>query len=893
MNPGTRLDHYELVDKIGEGGMGVVWRARDTSLDREVAIKVLPASFTADASRLARFEREAKVVASLSHPNIVSIYGFGTADGVTYAAMELLQGRSLREHLDEGPLPLRKAVDVARQIASGLDAAHACGVVHRDLKPDNVFITPDGRAQILDFGLAGSEANGTGQGSGESRTRLTDPGTVVGTAGYMAPEQARGGEAGAAADIFALGVILHEMLSGGQPFHRETTAETLTAILREEPPDPTVAGSPAPPTLARIVRRCLEKSPEERFQNARDLAFALEGAVTDSGLSAPSIAAAPPRPSTPTRGSAMLATLAIAVVAFAAGWMLRPTPAEIAPPRVTELTFTGADSQPDASPDGRLIVFRSSRTGVSRVWLRQVDGGGEQPLTDGPDWRPRFAPDGQSVGFLRLDGETYSGYRVPIVGGQPRKLIENVTAIAWSPDGRELAFLRGGPSNTAGDASLGVLDLESGAERVIARYPEWELYGLSWSDDSRRIATTKASSQGGGGAWRLIVVGRDGEGLQELSVGDEALISSPTWAGSDALIYAKSATTVSGSPAPNAIMRQTLGDGIERPLLWEPYLFPLRGAFVETTFITILGNDRLVYDTARQLQTINELDIETGVIRTLVEGVSSDRQPDYSPDGSTVLFTSNRSGNVDLFAYELDTDRLVQLTEHPGGDWDGGYTPDGGSIMWSSDRGGHLEIWMSDADGANPRQVSRDGVDAENPTMTADGEWIVYSSGRPEAPGIYKVRPDGTDTTLLHGGSFTNPEVSPDGRHALFVINELSSLRNDVNVIEVDTGRLVDFEITIEYQPGSPNTTYGRGRWMPDGSAIAFIGIDDAGQPTVWIQDFVPGADTSASRRQPLGMERAGLVESFEVSPDGRRFVLSTVRTIRVLKQAEGLPPLR
>ena len=893
MNPGTRLDQYEIVDKIGEGGMGAVYKARDTSLDRDVAVKVLPPSFTADAGRVARFEREAKALAALSHPNIVGIYGFGTCEGVTYAAMELLEGMSLREHLDEGPLPLRKAVDIARQMATGLDAAHAGGIVHRDLKPDNVFITPDGRARILDFGLASDNETGLSGSSDDSgtRTRLTNPGTIVGTVGYMSPEQARGTEAGPAADLFALGVMLHEMLSGKHPFDRETTAETLTAILREEPPEPTVGSSSAPAALARVVRRCLEKSPEERFRSANDLAFALESSIADSGASQPAIPASAKATQSSRSRSGIVVATAVALLAFGAGWWLRPEPPTVEPPRVKELTFTGQDSQPAVSPDDRLIAFRSTRGGVSRIWLRRVDGGGEQPLTEGSDFRPGFSGDSQWVTFVRRDADLYSAYRVSVLGGQQRKLIEDVLEVAWSPDGRNLAFLRGNRSADAG-VMLGVMDLESRQERVLTSVEGRNLLGVSWSDDSQRIATTKAGTQGASGDFRLLVADITTDDVQEIDLSGNVQLSSPIWAGNDAVIYAEASTAVSGTPEPMRIVRYDLTREQGRTLLWEPYLFSLAGVRSPGASISILGGDRLIFETFRQVQTIQELDAEDGALRTLSAAVSSDRQPSYSPDGTKALFTSNRSGNVDLFAHEFATGQLVQLTDHAASDWDGAYTPDGESILWSSDRGGSLEIWIADADGANPRQLTNHGANAENPTMTADGEWVIYSNGDPNATGLYKVRPDGTDATLLIAGNWTNPEVSHDGRFALFIENDAAGLVNTLGVVEVATGEIVDFQIAVEYSPESPNVAYGRGRWMPGDEAIAFVGVDSDGETTLLIQDFIPGQDTTASRRKPLGADAAGVVESFGVSPDGKRFALASLRIVHVLKMAEGLDPL-
>jgi Tol biopolymer transport system component len=587
-----------------------------------------------------------------------------------------------------------------------------------------------------------------------------------------------------------------------------------------------------------------------------------------------------------------VAALMLAAVTFAAGWWLRPPPPLAGPPVVRELTFTGEDTQPDVSPDGRLIAFTSQRNGISQIWLRQVDGGGEQPLTEGPDWRPSFSPDSQSVAFIRADGDRYSAFRVPVVGGQPRKLIENVREVSWSPDERQLAFVRGS-SGTDEDTAVGVLDSETGQERILATRGEWELFGLRWSADSRRLAMMKASVQGGAGNWKLMIIDTATDAVVEIDVGANSLISNPNWAGEDALIFAKSETTVTGTPRPSAIVRYELATGAERPLFWEPYLFPLRGSFTQTTRLSLLGNDRIVFDTLRQVQGLWELDRAAGTLRPIRQGVSMDRQPAYSPDGSRLVFTSNRSGNVDLFAYEFGTDRLLQITDHPASDWDGGYTPDGRSILFSSDRSGNLEIWIADADGSNPRQVTNTGVNAENPTMTADGEWIVYSSGDPADPGIYKIRPDGTDATLLVVGALSNPEVSHDGRYALYVAGDEAKQRTQLRVVEVTTGEVTGFVSETAWEPGSANVTYNRARWMAGDEAVAFLGIDERGRPAIWVQDFDPDRDTNATRRKLTDVEIAGVTESFGISPDGNRAVIAVVRNLNILKMAENLGPLR
>src|SRR5271154_4079087 len=288
LSPGSKLGPYDIQAPIGAGGMGEVYSARDARLSRDVAIKILPASFSTDPDRLRRFAQEARAAAALNHPNILSIYDIGDDHGAPYVVSELLEGETFRDRLRSGPLPSRKAIDYAQQIARGLAAAHEKGIVHRDLKPENVFLTNDGRVKILDFGLAKLTRPETGDSSGNAPTQQvgTDAGTVMGTVGYMSPEQVRGKPADARSDIFAFGAILYEMLSGKRAFHGDSAADTMSAILKDEPPELSETNRNVSPALERIVRHCLEKNPESRFHSASDIAFDLEHLSGISGSSA-------------------------------------------------------------------------------------------------------------------------------------------------------------------------------------------------------------------------------------------------------------------------------------------------------------------------------------------------------------------------------------------------------------------------------------------------------------------------------------------------------------------------------------------------------------------------------------------------------------------------------
>src|SRR5271163_778102 len=369
---GTKLGPYEIIAPIGAGGMGEVYRARDTRLGREVALKVLPESFSRDADRLRRFEQEARAVAALNHPNILAIHDIGEESGSPFIVSELLEGNSLRAELDQGPLPARKASDYAAQIAQGLAAAHDKNIVHRDLKPENIFLTKEGRVKILDFGLAKlAPAHGAKGDSSHSdgltlTSSPTEAGVVMGTAGYMAPEQVRGSAVDSRTDIFAFGAVLYEMVSGQRAFRRDTAAETMTAILKEDPPELSDLAHPVSPGLERIVRRCLEKQPEQRFQSAKDLAFALEalsgttssGSTSRTGVNA-AIAAKPEKP----RWLGYLTAAALSVALGAAiVWYSRPAPSP--PAAFNRVSFhRGEVIDARFAPDGKTVIYSAKLNG--------------------------------------------------------------------------------------------------------------------------------------------------------------------------------------------------------------------------------------------------------------------------------------------------------------------------------------------------------------------------------------------------------------------------------------------------------------------------------------------------------------------------------------------------
>ena len=439
---GARLGPYEILGPLGAGGMGEVYRARDERLGREVAVKVLPADSSSDPDRLRRFEQEAKAVGALNHPNLLAVFDTGQHEGNPYVVFELLDGTTLRQVVGHAALPPRKAVEYAVQIAHGLAAAHEKGIVHRDIKPENLFVTRDGRVKILDFGLA--KLRPKLDPDAATISAATDVGVVLGTAGYMSPEQVRGDPADHRADIFGFGAVLYEMLSGTRPFRGETTAEVMTAILREDPPE---LGKPdIPPGLERVVRRCLEKRLEERFQSARDIAFALEAV---SGASSAALVAGVGRAEKRRRN--VLRALAAVMIAGALGvgyhWVLQHGTAP-PPPSYTQLTFRrGLVLSARFAPDGQTIVYGAGWEGQpSQVFSARLGSPESSPLGLPDGTIMSISPSGE---LAILTGQMHSlGMpprtlaRVPLAGGAPRDVAVNVVGADWAPDGRSLAVAR-------------------------------------------------------------------------------------------------------------------------------------------------------------------------------------------------------------------------------------------------------------------------------------------------------------------------------------------------------------------------------------------------------------------------------------------------------------------
>jgi hypothetical protein len=763
--PGQRLNGYEILSLVGAGGMGEVYRARDTRLNREVALKILPPEMAGNAAAFARFEREAQAVAALSHPNILAVHDFGRTDAHSYVVFELLQGATLRERLEAGALPVRKAVDYARQAADGLAAAHARGIIHRDIKPDNLFVTDDGRVKILDFGLAQTAAAGPGEDTTSAHTRaaLTDAGTVMGTMGYMAPEQIRGQAVDHRADLFALGATLYEMCTGRRAFKAATPADTMSAVLNSDPPELTVPGQAPPPALDRIVRRCLEKQPAERFQSARDLSFALDALSSLSGPGAGSssgpMAAAPPPPA-PRRGWVLPAASA-AVLALVAGLGLgrvlwpqqAPLPAPAPPPALRadfgSTLSTGTSVLVALSPDGRRLVYSdvSRSTGSRELVLRELATGATTPLPDSSDailadWSPR------SDAVLYVSGPELRLFRV---GERTSRLVSGVRegfrGLAWLSDDSLIACY-------IGTEMLQRLSLNGGPPVVLMRRSEGGAGYLLPRRIERRTDHVLALTGGRPVNDRELVVIRLADG-QVTTVSDGFAI------GAIASGYLLQPQPNGLFATPFDVERLALtGDPVRiaDPIVWDP---PTGISSLSVSDAGVLAFEPTV-DRVAQFEWLSESGRSLGLVGP----------PDYygafalSPDGARIVARLVPNQRAPLGSL-----RLIDIARNLASPV---ATPDGlvSDPVWTSD-GTRIVYRLSDAlmrqsPFSDTAETLRGGESLYPDAMSRDGRWLLV--GRPERAGGYglfavagdgkgELQPVSTDGPASDEGAF-----APDGR---------------------------------------------------------------------------------------------------------------------------------
>jgi len=897
---GTTLGPYAITAKLGEGGMGEVYRARDTKLEREVAIKVLPAAFVEDHERLARFEREARLLAQLNHPNIAHIYGLEASGDSHALVMELVEGPTLAERMESGPLPLQESLSLARQIAEALEEAHEKGIIHRDLKPQNIKASLEGKIKVLDFGLAKAmDPVGAASGSPSASQLAHSPtltmgatvqGMILGTAAYMAPEQARGGNVDRRADVWAFGVVLYEMLTGETLFAADTVPDTLARVLTREI-DLSKLPEGVPTAVRRLIRRCLVRSPKDRLHSIADARIVLDdvlaGKIEESVAPAAAEAAAAPRPLgvrlLPWLGGALAGIL---IGGFAVSrWTGGPASSSVGEARMQTLVAGGVSYDPSLSPDGKTLAFTSIRNGETRVWIKDLVSGSESALCRSPSFAPKFSPDGTSLLFERNEGLRNDLFRVALATREERPVARAAATGSWAPDGRSVIYVRQ-QTETGSDQGdeIVTVDLGSGQERTLYRGVIVSSGGVfpSWSPNGRVIWIGVTEGQTGVPDRIGLLDPKSGQ-LEQFPVEVPHVavskLSGMAWISSKrlALLLADGGGVTGSAGSSGRIATFDLDSKRVRSLM---PLQPIGNG------IAVAGSGSLVVSLGSQEQSLYELRRGThgwGSAEARTEGPYSDRQPAYSPDGEWLLFSSDRSGNNDLWRLNRQSGELQRLTDNEAQDWDPAMSPDGRYLVFSSNRSGRYQIWMADADGSSPRQVT-DLENAQNPTMTADGDWIVFTRQGAVADeiGIWKIRPDGRDLTLIRKTSNAFiPETSPDGR---FVAYNGSNNFDGARIVRTADGE------TVPMSAGGG----ARFRWSVEGGkTFLWAIVSTPNDTTIRRFPFDPVRGVGGDGEIVVGAELATAAESLGVAPDGSALTYSRVASVKTqIIRIDGLSEL-
>ncbi|MCA1591879.1 MAG: protein kinase [Acidobacteria bacterium] len=916
---GTRLGRYEIRSKIGEGGMGEVYLAKDTQLRRSVALKILPAEFSRDKERLRRFEQEAFAVAALNHPHIAHIYEIGEAGGTHFISMEYVEGVSLREKIHGDRTPFLKLLKYLQQVAEGLAKAHAAGIVHRDLKPDNIMVTRDGYAKILDFGLAKLVEPPKVSGDhamSEVATALLEqhslPGMVMGTAGYMSPEQAQGKVRGIdhRSDIFSFGCILFEGVTGRKAFEGKDVLDSLHKIVHSPTPQIKEINADAPDELQRIVRRCLQKDPERRYQSIKDVAIELEElqqelkaeaepehsvrlvssigsamsseprtgvqSASQATVSTAEVAGSHSTTSAEylvneikrhqTGAALIIAALAVTVVGIAYGlykFVGHKSAGNLQSMKITRLTNSGRVSAASVSPDGKYVAYSAfDDSGQSSLWVRHVATTSNVQIVPpaGADVRfaaPAFSPDGNYIYYIRTE-KSASGvlYQVPVLGGTSKKLLENLRPdpISFSPDGKRFAFTRRYASQ--GEDALMLANADgTGEQKLAARaFPDFLLGGVAWSPDGKTIAC----SMGGftGGYYRSVIVIQVADGTQKA-------LTSHRWNEVERVAWLSDGSGVITTA------REQAGSPFQ---VWQ-ISYPDGEAHTITNGLNTYHNASLTADSSALVtvlsdQTSNIWVAPTGEwtsARQLTSGKENggpEGATTWTPDGR-IVYRSLAGGNPDIWMMDADGRNQKQLTDDVYYKRNLSVTPDGRYIVFDSFRSGTQQLWRIDIDGSNLKQLTT-GAGAFTPSCSPDGKWVAYGSFGASGFIIWKVSIDGGEPVRVTDKFVSLPVVSPDGKLIACYLLDPQTRITKLALLPVEGGDPVKlFDLPPRFtNRGDPV------RWTPDGRALTYI--DTRGiVSNIWLQPV----DGSPPRQ--LTDFKTDRIFSFDFSRDGKQLALS------------------
>ncbi len=859
---GTHIGPYEVVGPIGAGGMGEVYRARDTRLGRDVAIKILPSNFADDPDRQRRFEQEARATAGLNHPNIVAIYDVGAHDGSPYIVTELLEGETLGERLHGGALPVRKAIEYGIEIAQGLAAAHNHSLIHRDLKPDNIFVTNDGRVKILDFGLAKFLAAEEPQDGGNLPTLdvHTTPGVVLGTVGYMSPEQVRGQTADHRADIFSFGAVLYEMVSGKRAFKGTTMADTMSAILKEDPPDLSEASRAVPPGVDRIVRHCLEKNREERFQSARDVAFGLESL---SGLTASSPTGVFKMPGL-RWGTGLIASLvgiAVLIIGLAAGFTAGRSAPTAAPVHYQRLTFRrGLITGARFAPDGQTVVFEAAWEGNPLELLAsRTDSPGERSLGMPGTKILSISSTGEMavlVHYRRLAAFSEVGTlaRVPLGGGAAREVLQNVGGADWSADGKELAITHYIPEKE-------VWRIEYPVGKTVYESRAW-LSHVRISPKGDRVAFLDHVTNDGDdhGAVAVVDLGGKKTTLAGGWVSEQGLVWSPS---GDEVWF--SATKVGSS---RAIYAVTLS-GKLRPLTQSQGSLNIEDIDRQGRLLVVHS------DYLRQVMALAPGEKEEKELSVLDWALVRD----FSAEGRTILIEEDGDGggpNYSVFLRKTDGSAAVRLGEGRAI----ALSPDGAWVVTRVAADDSAQLTLLPTGPGQPRQLTHDNMKHYNAKWFPDGKRLLCQCAEPgHLTRDYVIDAQTGEARPLTPEGTSGLQISPDG--SLIVVADLERKQM---VWPVAGGAPRPLPAL-----GPGEQVFG---WTGDGKGLYFTTSkpEDAWPRKIYVLDLATGKKSfwkGIAPVDPTGVGGIGPVPL--IAADGRSYVYAYSRQQSELELMEGL----